>query len=193
MSCRDKIPLGVHKDHQEVSGVLVGVCGGAVVKVDDGLDTGCLETETGVGGRTTPDGLVGEAVWNPAGCPSPNNAAAHCCSSRAVSLDEGAPEIFKPPGTPHSLCIVWSFLEHENPKVLKKKIQRIATHQRNSENRQTDFFASLLLPENHSAYCFWPLLDERGTVSGHMEQHFDYDKKIPLKWKTNSQKAKSIS
>ena len=98
--------MGVHKDHQDVSGVLVDVCDAAVVKVDDGLDTDCLETDTGVGGCMTPDGLVGEALWNPAGSPCPNNAAANCCASRAVNLDEGASEIFKPPGTPYGLCIV---------------------------------------------------------------------------------------
>ena len=100
--------MGVHKDHQDVSGVLVDVCDAAVVKVDDGLDTDCLETDTGVGGCITPDGLVGEVTevsWNPPGSACPNNAAAHYCASWVVNLDEGAPEIFKPPGTPCTLCI----------------------------------------------------------------------------------------
>ena len=85
--------------------MLLGAYGAACVTVDDGLDAGCLETDTGVGGCITPDGLMGEVSWNPPGRACPNNAAAHCCSSRAVNLDEGAPEIFKPPGTPCTLCI----------------------------------------------------------------------------------------
>ena len=97
--------MDVHKDHQDVSGVLLGVCDTDCVTVDDGLDTGCLETDTGVGGCITPDGLVGEVSWNPPGSACPNNAAAHYCASWVVNLDEGAPEIFKPPGTPYTLCI----------------------------------------------------------------------------------------
>ena len=69
--------MGVHKDHQDVSGVLLDVCDTDRVKVDDGVDTDYLETDTGVGGCMTSDGLVGEVSWNPPGCPCPNTVSSH--------------------------------------------------------------------------------------------------------------------